>query len=228
MNFDVSALSRLQVSTGILYFLKYVFLAAVLGFVYYVADIVFASLKEASGESRLSKRSSSNAEGGTVPENKSRFGSVSKTEAGSLLLERTVTHKPGQPHLGISSGSMASSAESAEEMDEVRTFTSLHAAVETCGFIEIVSGVNTQVKRIPLEREAVTFGRARDCTVKIRDGFASAHHAKVCVTPDGVILEDMGSRNGTYLDDQRIEEAVILSDGDVFSVGDAVFRYSSF
>ena len=100
--------------------------------------------------------------------------------------------------------------------------------METSGFLEIVSGVDTKTKRLPIEKEAVILGRGRDCTLRIRDGYASSRHAKVYADVDGVCLEDLGSRNGTFLNGRRLTEPAALEDGDTFSIGDAVFRYSRF
>ena len=227
MSLDVSGLSRLPVPAGILYFLKYVFLAADLGFVYYVVKDIIASLRSASEEGRAAgQRSSENgAPAGSFAS--SGPGIMKLSDAESMAYDRTVAHKSGQKH-GKSAGTMVSLADLPPEPEDASTFSSLHAVIESSGFIEVISGAATKVKRIPIEKEVITFGRARDCTIQIRDGFTSAHHAKISADQDGVYLEDTGSRNGTYLDEQRIEEAVALNDGDVFTVGDAVFRYSRF
>jgi hypothetical protein len=65
-------------------------------------------------------------------------------------------------------------------------------------------------------------GRAKDCTVAIDDdGLVSRHHAELIVTPEGVTLRDLGSRNGVYLKYRRLtpREDVRVFHGDTFLIG---------
>ncbi len=92
------------------------------------------------------------------------------------------------------------------------------------GFLEIIDGPTTNVRRVAVEGD-ITIGRARSCTVRVRDIFTSSRHAKVSLEGDQVVLSDLGSRNGTFLGDARLTKPITLQDGDTFSVGDAVFCY---
>ena len=69
-------------------------------------------------------------------------------------------------------------------------------------------------------------GRAPDATIPFDVEGVSRHHARVVVSPDGVVLEDLGSKNGTYLRGKRITSAP-LSDGDEIQIGKArlTFRF---
>jgi len=71
-----------------------------------------------------------------------------------------------------------------------------------------------------LSKDRITFGRAPDNDVRLspQDVRASAHHAVVCVTPEGVIVEDLNSTNGTYVNGVRVHRARIRS-GDVLQFG---------
>ena len=57
-----------------------------------------------------------------------------------------------------------------------------------------------------------------------RDEFASARHARLEVRPDGIWIEDLGSTNGTFVNDARIPGAQRLSPGDVVRVGATELR----
>jgi DNA-binding winged helix-turn-helix (wHTH) protein len=63
-------------------------------------------------------------------------------------------------------------------------------------------------------------GRSRDCRVRIDVTRVSRHHARVTVDGDTALIEDCGSRNGTWVGDQRTTGRVRLTDGDeVFIAG---------
>ncbi|GMU44844.1 MAG: FHA domain-containing protein [Xanthomonadales bacterium] len=65
-----------------------------------------------------------------------------------------------------------------------------------------VSGV-TFGKIFPLQSSAV-IGRQSECEISIPSEEVSRRHAELRVTPDGVMVEDLGSSNGTYVNDRRI------------------------
>jgi len=65
-----------------------------------------------------------------------------------------------------------------------------------------VSGV-TFGKVFPVMPSTV-IGRQHDCEVPIASEEVSRRHAELKVTPDGVMVEDLGSSNGTFVNDRRI------------------------
>ncbi len=68
-----------------------------------------------------------------------------------------------------------------------------------------------------IEHEIV-LGRDASCDVVISDRQVSRFHARLTPTVEGVLVEDMGSKNGTYCNGIRLEDPVILSDGDLLQV----------
>ena len=72
-------------------------------------------------------------------------------------------------------------------------------------------------------------GRASDARVCIDHARVSRHHARIDVADRRVLLQDLDSRNGTFLRGQRIAEPVELSDGDEIVIGPVllVFRTSA-
>lgn len=68
-----------------------------------------------------------------------------------------------------------------------------------------------------IEHEMI-LGRDAACDVVISDRQVSRYHARLTPTSEGVLAEDMGSKNGTYCNGIRLEEPVILSDGDLIQV----------
>lgn len=55
----------------------------------------------------------------------------------------------------------------------------------------------------------ITIGRAPDCEFVLEDPVVSARHVRLVREPSGLMLEDLDSANGTYVDDQRIKRASI-------------------
>jgi DNA-binding winged helix-turn-helix (wHTH) protein len=69
-----------------------------------------------------------------------------------------------------------------------------------------------------LSRGENLIGRSRDCRVRIDSTRVSKHHARITVDGDAALIEDCGSRNGTWVGDQRTEGRVRLNDGDTVSI----------
>jgi len=72
-------------------------------------------------------------------------------------------------------------------------------------------------QRWPL-RTALLFGREPDCDIVIADRQVSRHHARLSVDANRIILEDLGSKNGTHNNGRKIEAAIELQDGDVIQI----------
>lgn len=65
---------------------------------------------------------------------------------------------------------------------------------------------------------SIVVGRDDTCDVVISDRQVSRYHARFTPSEGGVLLEDLGSKNGTYFNGDRLEEPVVLSDGDLIQV----------
>lgn len=55
----------------------------------------------------------------------------------------------------------------------------------------------------------MTVGRQADCDICIPSDEVSRHHAKLQVLPDGIAVEDIGSANGTFINDKRIHTGML-------------------
>ena len=73
-------------------------------------------------------------------------------------------------------------------------------------------------------REGATLGRG-DVEIKLEDPFASSRHARISCQGQVVVIEDLGSTNGTYLNDQPLTGPQPLHDGDQIRIGDSEFSY---
>ena len=84
---------------------------------------------------------------------------------------------------------------------------------------------------IPLElgqtyllKRLTTLGRAPTSTILLPDGFASLEHARIVLRGDRWWLEDRDSRNGTMVNHIPVKEPIVLSTGDVITVGSVTLR----
>jgi DNA-binding winged helix-turn-helix (wHTH) protein len=66
--------------------------------------------------------------------------------------------------------------------------------------------------------QTIVLGREASCDVVVADRQISRYHARLTPTPEGVILEDLGSKNGTHHNGVPLTSPVVLQDGDLVSV----------
>jgi len=66
--------------------------------------------------------------------------------------------------------------------------------------------------------QTIVLGRESSCDVVVADRQISRYHARLTPTPEGVILEDLGSKNGTHHNGVALSGPVVLQDGDLVSV----------
>ncbi|GAB1421750.1 hypothetical protein MASR2M15_19340 [Anaerolineales bacterium] len=67
-------------------------------------------------------------------------------------------------------------------------------------------------------------GRSPTNHIVVNNNFASQEHASIRFINDQWWLEDRNSRNGTQLNNEVIEEAIVVADGDIISIGQLSYR----
>lgn len=70
----------------------------------------------------------------------------------------------------------------------------------------------------------MTIGRAAGCQILLDDGFISQRHARVAPAGDGILIEDLGSTNGTYVNQQRLTAPMVAKPGDRVQVGGVIME----
>ena len=70
----------------------------------------------------------------------------------------------------------------------------------------------------------VMLGRSPEATIPLEDDYASGRHARLFAQGSTWFLEDLGSTNGTYLQDQRLSRATVVDPGARFRVGRTVME----
>ncbi len=69
-----------------------------------------------------------------------------------------------------------------------------------------------------LTKPVTTIGRSSQADITVDDSGVSRKHVEFRITPDGVILTDLGSTNGTFVEGHRVEAATLL-DGNQITIG---------
>jgi pSer/pThr/pTyr-binding forkhead associated (FHA) protein len=78
--------------------------------------------------------------------------------------------------------------------------------------------------RVPLDRDRMTIGRATGVGLQLDSDEVSRNHATLSRLDDEYTIEDLGSRNGIYLNGLKVHSAV-LRDGDELQLGDVFITY---
>jgi DNA-binding winged helix-turn-helix (wHTH) protein len=76
-----------------------------------------------------------------------------------------------------------------------------------------------KAKEYPLHMGSQLIGRGRDVDIPLYAPAISRHHARIQVAGDGVLLEDLGSRHGTYVNGKAVSGRVRLEAGDQIEIG---------
>ncbi|MEA2476577.1 MAG: hypothetical protein QOC87_776 [Actinomycetota bacterium] len=83
--------------------------------------------------------------------------------------------------------------------------------------IEIIEGPQAG-RLVPLERD-LSIGRSDDSDVTLDDDLVSRKHAVISVTDDGAWIKDVGSLNGTFINNNQIHSPTKLMPGDHLVIG---------
>ena len=89
----------------------------------------------------------------------------------------------------------------------------------------IVSGGPNAGSTFEVQGSLVTIGRDSGCEVVIPDSSISRRHAQLVRQESGLYVHDLGSRNGTAVNGQRLSAPHRLADGDTLTVGNIPLRY---
>src|SRR5207245_2126485 len=95
------------------------------------------------------------------------------------------------------------------------------AAKEAC--LVVIYGVELG-KKYNLDVPTIIIGRSSKSDIQIDQESTSRNHSKIVNTGKSILIRDLGSTNGTYVNDEPIEEYV-LRDGDLIKIGRTIFKF---
>lgn len=80
---------------------------------------------------------------------------------------------------------------------------------------------------VPIKKDVFIIGRSKECALRAGSEAISRKHCELKVTDNGLVARDLGSRNGTYVNDEKIDGPRTLSNGDLLRIGPLEFRYEA-
>jgi pSer/pThr/pTyr-binding forkhead associated (FHA) protein len=80
-----------------------------------------------------------------------------------------------------------------------------------------------RTREIPVEKAEFVIGRAADCDLRLRVNEISRHHCILRLAGDEAALFDLGSSNGSYINNERVRSQAVLHSGDVIRLGPCTF-----
>jgi diguanylate cyclase (GGDEF)-like protein len=81
-------------------------------------------------------------------------------------------------------------------------------------------------KKYNLDKPSLIIGRSSKADIQIDQESVSRNHCKIINTGKTIMMRDLGSTNGTYVNDELIDEYV-LRDGDFIKIGRSIFKFLS-
>jgi chromosome segregation ATPase len=112
--------------------------------------------------------------------------------------------------------------ESFEHEEKLRDDSLLDAASDAP---TLVCFTEDKPTRYELTQRVVTIGRSTDCDIQILTHYVSREHARIYNRKGVITIEDLGSKNGIFVNSVRVESQ-ILSHGDWLTIGETQFRFS--
>lgn len=91
--------------------------------------------------------------------------------------------------------------------------------------INFNQGFKFKVQEYYIIGETNTIGRDKSNTICINDKFMSKFHARIIYDEGMYFLEDLNSANGTYLNNEKIEDAIELKSQDIIKMGQVQFLF---
>jgi pSer/pThr/pTyr-binding forkhead associated (FHA) protein len=82
-----------------------------------------------------------------------------------------------------------------------------------------------ELRQVPLAEGSHVIGRGTDTSIWIDAPGVSRHHARIVIRGDEATIEDLGSKNGTYVAGERVTAPRRLDDGDQIRLGSVVVRF---
>ncbi len=93
----------------------------------------------------------------------------------------------------------------------------------TTPLLRVVEPAEQKGRTFQIAEEA-TIGRAAGCQITLDDTYASQLHARLFVRDGQIMVEDLGSTNGTWLNREKVSGPLVLHRGDHLQVGNTVLE----
>lgn len=83
---------------------------------------------------------------------------------------------------------------------------------------------DTEIDRVRIRPQGHVIGRSPDADIRISDPYSSEFHARVGIQDGQVVVHDLGSTNGTYINGRRVTSPTSVSRGDTVQIGKTILE----
>lgn len=83
---------------------------------------------------------------------------------------------------------------------------------------------DTEIDRVRIRPQGHVIGRSSDADIRISDPYSSEFHARVGIQDGQVVVHDLGSTNGTYVNGRRVTSPTSVSRGDTVQIGKTILE----
>lgn len=144
-----------------------------------------------------------------------------------------VRRVPLQGVAGATTGVVQPAGAPRSATPDATTISEASAAEQSPPPVDAVATPRLVAERVPGQEagsvheigDGMTLGRAKSASVRLADPMASAQHARVAPGGGRIVISDLGSTNGTFLNGVRLSEPATLSGGDRIRLGESEFVF---
>lgn len=108
----------------------------------------------------------------------------------------------------------------------IRTHVGSNPGVRTEGSaaeLVILTG-ETEAERVRIRPQGLVVGRSPEAEIQISDPYSSEFHARVGIQDGQVVVHDLGSTNGTYVNGRRVTSPTSVTRGDTVQIGKTILE----
>jgi len=102
--------------------------------------------------------------------------------------------------------------------------TSPGTRVEGFGAELVLLTGSDEARRVRIRHQGHVIGRSPDADIHIDDPYSSEFHARVGLQDERVVVHDLGSTNGTYVNGRRVTSPTSASRGDTVQIGKTILE----
>jgi len=93
----------------------------------------------------------------------------------------------------------------------------------TAGELVVLTG-ESETDRVRIRAHGHVIGRSADADIRISDPYSSEFHARVGMQDGQVVVHDLGSTNGTYVNGRRVTSPTSVTRGDTVQIGKTILE----
>ncbi|MGI9585514.1 MAG: FHA domain-containing protein [Acidimicrobiia bacterium] len=109
----------------------------------------------------------------------------------------------------------------------IRSHVGVNPGTKVDGYaaeLVVLTGSDDEARRVRLRNQGHVVGRSADSDIPVDDPYASEFHARVGLQDGRVVVHDLGSTNGTYVNGRRVTSPTTVTRGDTVQIGKTILE----